>query len=44
VERVQDWGEDVLDTAKDLCTGGLIRTAHGSCPCNDNENVENHAE
>ena len=31
------------DIAEDECTGGLIWAACKSCPCNDNENVEDYA-
>jgi len=40
LEDGRDMLEDGKDMSEDLCTGGLIWTAHGSHPRNDNQSIE----
>jgi hypothetical protein len=44
-DAAEDMGDDVVeDMTEDAGTWGLIWAAHGSCACDDDENVEDDAE
>ena len=43
-EDIENVVEGIRDSTEDLCTGSLIRAAHGKCPRNDDEEVEENTE
>ena len=38
-EGIWNTTEDISNMTEDVCAGGLIRAAHKSCPCSDDEEV-----
>ena len=43
-EDISNTTEGVRDVTEDVCAGSLIRAAHKSCPCNDDEEVGEDTE